>query len=182
LRKVTVQLATNIAAIGPGNAPPPARLDSQEDTSRDFQQILKTVGFKGTFAGASIGLSMSELVGNGILPKLIRPIGAVAGRMFAKQIAKVAALPMIASATGPIPIGPILAVIGVLWTSYDIYRLRAEFQDEVYDKLSTNLNEIRKAAISQLSKSALIKSEEIKKIQLDVGARAFQDFTKQEAK
>lgn len=182
LRKITVQLAANIAAIGPGNAPPPPRLDSPDDTSRDFQKILISLGLKGTLAGVGVVFVLADSVGNSILPKLIKPINAIAGRMFAKQIAKVAALPMIATATGPIPIGPIVALIGVVLTGYDIYRLRPDFQDEVAEKLRTNLNELRTDAISQLSESALMKSKEVKKIQLDVGARALDDLTKQEAK
>jgi len=182
LRKVTVQLAANIAAIGPGNAPPPPRLDLPEGISRNYQKILTNLGLKGTLTGAQIGFNLSDFTGKSILPKLIKPIRAIAVRMFAKQIAKVAALPIVSTATGPIPIGPIVAVIGAIWTVYDISQLQPNFQGEIDDKLRANLNEIRIAAISQLSKSALIKSEEIKKIQLDVGARALDDFTKQEAK
>jgi hypothetical protein len=182
LRKVTVQLAANIAAIGPGNAPPPPRLDSQEGTSRDYQKILTTLGLKGTLTSVQLASNLPDFTGKSILPKLTKPIRVTAVRMFAKQIAKVAALPVIASATGPIPIGLILAGIGALSTVHDIYKLRPDFQVEVYQMLGTNLIEIRIAAISQLSKSALMKSQEIKKIQLDIGARALDDFTKQEAK
>lgn len=182
LRKVTVQLAGNVAAMGPGNVPPPPRLDSPESTSREFQKVLTALGWKGIFASADIGLTLSDLSGKRILSKLIRPMGAIAARMFGKQIAKVAALPVIALATGPIPIGSIIAGANAVWTVYDVYSLSPDFQDEVDQNLQTHLNEVRTNAKSQLSKSASIKSDEVKKIQLDIGARALDDFTKQDAK
>lgn len=182
LRKVTVQLSTNIAAIGPGNASPPSILDSSADASLEYDKLLKNLALKGAINSGSVVLGLPELLGKSILPKLIKPITSIAGRMFAKQIAKVAAMPVISSATGPVPIGPILAVIGLLWTGYDVYRMRPDFQDEVYLKLRTNLDEIRVSARTQASNSASTRTEEIRKVQIEIGAQALAAFLTLEAK
>lgn len=188
LRKVTVQLASNIAAIGPGDASPPPRIDSSEDTLRDFQQILKSLGKDATVQVlvGTVGPPMIDVIVKRVLPTLIRPISAIAGRMFAKQIAKVAALPAILSATGAVPIGAIVTaavtVLGAAWTLHDIYKIGPDFQDEVYQKLKINLDEIRNSAIVQASQATEIKSEEIRKIQSEIGAKALEDYTKSEVK
>lgn len=184
LRKVTVQLATNIAAIGPGDAIAPTRLASKEDTSLDFQGILKSLGRDATAQAVfgTLGPPTYDLLRKSILPKLIKPLSATAGRTFTKQIAKVAALPVIASASGPIPIGPIVALLGAAWTGYDIYRLSPDFKDEVYVQLKTNLDEIRTSENAQALESASIKWEEIRKIQIAMGSSALDEFSKQEVK
>lgn len=182
LQKVTVQLAANIAAIGPGDSRPPPRGDSQENTLPKFQQLLKQLGTTATGNSLLMVNSMIDLLGPRMLPALVSPIRASALRMFGKQIAKLAVLPFVATATGPIPIGPILAVAGGLYTGYQIHRMRADFEDDVYVGLKTRLDEIRTTSKANALQFASTKAKEIEKIQSMIGVKALNNLAKTKPK
>jgi hypothetical protein len=56
-------------------------------------------------------------------------------RLFGKQITKLAGSATIAAADGPIPIGDVLAVCGLIWTAYDINSAKQEFGASVKKEL-----------------------------------------------
>lgn len=181
LRKVTVQLAGNIAAIGPGDSRPP-RVVSQENTMPEFQTILKHLGRSATGNSFSIGLSVVDLVKPNMLSSLISPVRKIALQMFGKPIARLAVLPFVAEATGPIPIGAVIAVAGLLYTGYDIYRMQADFENQVFIDLKTRLDGIRNMSKTSALNFATSRAQDIQKIQAEIGSQALKSLEKQETR
>lgn len=182
LQKVAVQQAANLAAIGPGNPHPPARVVSQQATAPEFQTLLKNLGW----AATGFGTFRVADIANGLNPNMLRsiakPVHATALRMFAKQIARGAGLPLVASATGPIPIGAILAALGALYSVYDIYQLQADFERDVNIEVRAKLNQIRYVSMDNAEQYASSRAKEIEKIQSMIATKALNNLTNIQSK
>ena len=64
--------------------------------------------------------------------------------------AAVAAEMTIAVADGPLPIGDVIAAVGGVWTAYDIYATRGEFERELKTTLANALPDMKRSIHDQL--------------------------------
>ena len=70
--------------------------------------------------------------------------------MFARPAAAAAAEMTVAVVDGPLPIGDAIALIGGLWTAYDIYATRASFERELRTTLANAIPEMQRSVHDQL--------------------------------
>lgn len=150
LQTITIRLAFELAAPAPSL--PYMALRSQG--TRDLQQQLrKPLG--------NIGVGGVVLVAAGVFDATA--VGQVAARMFGKQAARVAASGALAVADGPLPIGDLVAAAGLIWTSYDIYKLGKQFGESVQASTRKNLDA---SAHATETRALGFAAEQVKRAQL----------------
>jgi len=148
LKKSTVQLANDLAAINKNDGID-ITTNVDELSKPDIQQALRNLGFNSPFIGASIALDLTALYKSNFGKFIAQKIKSIAADIFAKQIPKVVALPVIAGADGPLPFGDIIALIGGLWTAYDIHSSQKEFEAEITTSLKNMIVETKDTAHKQ---------------------------------
>ena len=154
LQTITVRLAFELAAPAPSL---PYMALRSEGTSELQQQLRKPL--------QDVGVGGGVLMAAGIFDAAA--VGQVATRMFGKQAARVAASGALVVADGPLPIGDILAAAGLIWTSYDIYKLGNQFGESVHASTRKNLDASAHAtetralafAIEQAKRAEVIQQE-----------------------
>ena len=142
LRRSTLVLAKDLAALGPSERQRLKKVDIEGLNQADFDQSLRYLGFNA--AGIGIGLTFDAvIISQSRIGKLIwAKIKSIALRIFGKQVTKVAVSAAVAAADGPFPIGDILAVGGLSWTAYDVlYASQKEFEKDLRTSLSNLLLE-----------------------------------------
>lgn len=149
LRRSTLQLANDLAALGPGRAARDPQAAAR--ASADLQQGLRNLGFNAAGLGGSLVFDAVAVAQSSLRPLLAKQLAALAGRRFAGQAATVAASAAAAAADGPLPIGDILAVAGLAWTAYDGYASLQAFERDVNTAVNNQLAETQ----STLHKQAL---------------------------
>ena len=183
LQKITVQMAANIASIGPGASRPQARVAPLEDMELEFKKLLKNLGWETIIiVGAPLGYDIVKGLMPGMLRSLNITVRSTALRMFAKQVARVAALPLVAAATGPIPIGAILAIVGILYTGYDMYQLQTNFESDVNVDLRAKINQVRYESMDNAEQYALSRAKKIQEIQSMIATKALINLTDTQSK
>jgi len=177
LRRSTVQLAHDLAALGPMAQQYNIPIESAIASRSDFQKALRNIGFSAT------ALSGFALFDAGALWQakggiaLWRKLGGVCLRLFGKPVATATASITAAAADGPLPFGDVLAVGGAIWTCYDIHRARCSFEKDLQTALanmnSEVKNDLRRQAVAHAE--ALIK--QYQQLQDDIGSHALQELT-----
>ncbi len=177
LRRNTVQLAHDLAALGPKEQQYKIPTESAITTRSDFQKALGNIGI-----GAA-SLSLPVLLDAGALWKLKggiglwRKLGGICVRLFARPAASLTASVATAAADGPLPIGDVIAVGGAVWTCYDIHRARAAFEKDLQTAMinmnSDIKNDLRQQSVAHAE--ALIK--QYQQLQDDIGSHALQELT-----
>lgn len=169
LRSISVKLATDLAAIGPGDPQTPQRAIPNVANWQSFDQVLKNLGFNVATVGVSTVFDASAIVSSRIGPEVLKRIAAIASRMFAKQVVRIAAIPVLVTMDGPLPIVDLLALAGVVWTGYDLYQMQSQFEIEVRDSTKSKLYGIRDAVNSQARTFAEGKFVAFNKLQASMG-------------
>lgn len=77
-------------------------------------------------------------------------IATLAASLFAKPAATAAGSAAVAAADGPLPIGDAFAIIGGLWTGYEIYATRAAFERELKASLANTLPQMKREVHHQV--------------------------------
>lgn len=178
LQKITVQLAANLAAIGPGNSRPPARVVSQQTTGPEFQILLKNLGWAATGSGAFL---VSDVAFNpSILRSIAKPVRAISLRMFSKQIVKVVATPAVLTATGPAAI--FFGAFTLAWLTLDIYWVKADFENAVSSDLKARLYQIRTTSMVDANQYAMSSAKKVEKIQTMIATKALNNLANMQSK
>jgi hypothetical protein len=172
LRRSTVQLAYDLAALGPAEDDREITVDVDEMGRLDLHKPLRNLGFNTIGIAVSstfdaVVLSKSQLVG--VLWTKIPPIAA---RLFGKQVAKVAASAAVAAADGPLPVGDIIALGGMIWTGYDIYASRREFEREITTSLDNLLSDVSHDVHQQAVGYATAMVKQYQKLQDEIGSQS----------
>ena len=143
LRGISVKLATDLAAIGPGDPREPQRPVPNVGNWRDFDLALKHLGFNVPTAVANLIANPNSIPAFRVGPVVLKRIAEISSRMFSKQVVRLAAAPVLATMSGPIPIGPLLTLAGIVWMAYDLQQMQKQFENEVRASTKTKLHAIR---------------------------------------
>lgn len=172
LRRSTVQLANDLATLGPAQHAPETTVDVDLMRYGDFQQSVRNLGFNATGIAVSVAIDAVALRRTQLPAVFWKKITAIAARLFRKQVAKVAGSAAVAAVDGPLPVGDIIALGGMIWTGYDIYALQKEFEKEI----TTSLDNLLADASNNVHKQAVAHATEMlknhQKLQDDIGSQA----------
>jgi hypothetical protein len=96
---------------------------------------LRNLGFAAASIAVSMAFDAAAISQSRIAAILLRQVVAIGSRIFGRQVAVLSGSVAAALADGPLPVGDILGGIGILWTGYDIYDSRNEFETEIHKAL-----------------------------------------------
>ena len=150
LRESTVTLATDLAQANPSTASQPIGIQVDPRTSGDLDQSLRGLGISGSVLAISGGFDAVAIMNTSIVRGLIGKIAQLAVSIFAKPAATAAGSAVVAAADGPLPIGDVLAVLGGLWTGYEVYATRQQFEQEIKASLTNALPEMKRSIHHQI--------------------------------
>ena len=169
LRRISMQLAVDLASIGPGNSETPGQILLAPDVKREFDAAVKRLGADATLSVAQL---FAKQIGAAIRMAIPKRVAAIAARMFAKQVAKIAASSAIGSIPSPIPLPQVLFLGGLAWTAYDISTLSGDFRDEIYKSTKTELDGVGTTTRTYAQDFALKRTNEIRNIQTAMGSES----------
>jgi len=150
LRASTVKLAAELAQVNPAYAGPPIAVDVDIRTNGDLDAILRGLGVSGgvlTIAGA---FDAAAVMNTSIARGLITRIAQIAASVFAKPAATAAGSAAVAAADGPLPVGDAIAVLGAIWTGYEISSARHAFEQDIKSSLANALPEMKRSVHHQV--------------------------------
>ncbi len=170
LRLSTMQFAVDLAAISPSQTGSVVNMDVDENRM-DIQQSLRNLGFNVTGIVVAASFDAAVIAQSQLFRTVLRQISSIAARLFGKQIAWVGTSVVLAGVDGPLPVGDILAIAGILWTAHDINESRRTFKNEINISLDNLLMEaehnIYKQAVAQ--QKDLVR--EYQKLQEQIGSQ-----------
>lgn len=177
LRRSTLVLAKDLAALGPPERQRLIEVDIEGLNEADFDQSLRNLGFNA--AGIGVALTFDAVaISQSRIGKLIwAKIKSIALRMFGKQVAKVAGSAAVAAADGPLPIGDILAVVGLILTGRDVYASQKEFEKDLRTSLSNLLLEANHDIHKQAVDYANSMLKEHQDFQDDIGSQTAKELS-----
>ena len=150
LRESTVALASDLAQANPATAGRPFDIRVDARTSGDLDQALRGLGVSGGILVVSGGFDAVAVMSASTVRSLIGKIAQLAASIFAKPAATAAGSAVVAAADGPLTIGDVLAVLGGIWTGYEIYATRQQFEQEIKASLTNALPEMKRSAHTQI--------------------------------
>ena len=151
LKRSTLILAKDLAALGPNERRVPVAVDSEDLDYVDFDTSLRNLGFNAAGVGVAAVFDAVAVSKTKVTGLIWKKIAAIASRMFGKQVAKVGGSLALAGADGPLPTCDIIALGGLVWTGYDIYKGKKEFQRD----LNVSLNNMLSDANANIHKQAV---------------------------
>ncbi|MBM4310279.1 MAG: hypothetical protein FJ119_04960 [Deltaproteobacteria bacterium] len=178
LQRSTVRLAYDLAALGSQQSSAVSAVDMGAMTGLDYQNALRNLGFNALMVSAAVGFDAVALYHSKYAAMLWKKITAVAGRMFGKQVARLAASAAVAAADGPLPIGDILAVIGIAWTGYDIHASRKKFETELIISIGNTVSEMRSGMHQQALDHAEALERRYEDVQQDISSQTLETLSK----
>lgn len=150
LAESTVTLAGELAHHRDSATGGPLAVDVNVRYSNDLDATLRNLGFDATAIGVSLSLDIWSLINSRLMSGLLAKATGMAATMFARPAAAVAAEITVAAADGPLPIGDVIAVVGGMWTAYDIYATRAAFESELTTTLSNSMPDMQRSVHDQV--------------------------------
>ena len=154
LRGISVKLAIDLAAIGPGDAKGPQRPVPNVKNWQSFDQALKHLGFNVPDVVATHLLTTNGIPSFRMGPIIQKRIAAISSRMFAKHVLRLAATPVLATMSGPIPIGPLLALANAGLAAFQLQQMQSQFANDVHTSTKTKLYAISNVMNGQARKYA----------------------------
>lgn len=150
LRRSTVTLATELAQSNSGRSDGPSTVEVDVTTAEDLEKALFNLGLNGGVVTVATVFDAAAILNTRLFQNLLRRLGMLAASAFAKPTATAAGSVAAAAADGPLPIGDMFAVAGGLWTGYEIYATRAEFEREIKLAISNALPNMKRNVHRQL--------------------------------
>jgi hypothetical protein len=150
LRESTVTLATELAQANGAAAGKPVAIEVDVRSSGDLDATLRGLGISGGILSIAGTFDAVAIMNTSIVRNLIAKIAQLAASIFAKPAATAAGSAVVAAADGPLPIGDALAIVGGLWTGYEIYSTRAQFEAEIKASLINALPEMKRSVHHQI--------------------------------
>ncbi|MCX6599949.1 MAG: hypothetical protein NT025_00075 [bacterium] len=177
LQKISVQLAVDLAALGPGPAPLPKTFTSSQAVKQDFERTLKNLGINATAVGVSLAMDVYAILDAKIIQRLVNAVVSIAATLFEKQLSKAIVVMMGPLADGPLPIGDAIAILFAAWTAYDIYHLQPAFHENVKTASENQLREIGAEVSRQASENASRRLASYKSVQSRIGAESLKTLS-----
>lgn len=142
LQRSTLLFAKDLASVSPITTSAQLSLDVDPLHYGDMQKGLRNLGFNAGGVAVGLGFDAVALWKTQILQRLVGKTLVIAGKLFSRQIAEVAAAITAALADGPLPFGDILAICGGLWTAYDIMASQEAFEKDANTSLRNMLDNV----------------------------------------
>ena len=144
LRASTVTLATELAQANPSADRRAIEIDVDARSSGDLDKALKDLGISA--GGLTIGgaFDVAAILNSGLVRSLVGKVTQLAASIFAKPAATAAGSAVVAAADGPLPVGDALAVLGGIWTGYEVYSTRRQFEREIKDSLANAIPQMKR--------------------------------------
>jgi hypothetical protein len=177
LQKITVNLAYELATLE-SNRSIAVSVDVNDMYRSDVQDSLKNLGFGAIGIGLSLGFDAVAIYNSKFAAVVWKKIGSVAATKFGKQVAAVAASPAVAAVDGPIPVGDVIAFLGVVWTALDTYYSRKQFEEEISKSIKNFLSEESYRIHKQSHEKAYSTLKSHQKAQSDIGSLALSNMSK----
>lgn len=178
LKQNTVGLARELAQMNPHNQGKTISLPSDLKSSDDINKALNNLGLGGVTIGISIPLDVWAVLNANIVKSITAKVAAAAARMFARPVAAVAAEVTIAAADGPLPIGDIIAIIGGLWTAYDIYSTQKQFELEMKKSVENMMPDVQRDIQKQVLDHIHSILKEHQRLQDEIRQHSIQEYAK----
>lgn len=172
LRRSTIQLAVDLAAATSTEATAEVELNPEDFAQADVNQALNNLGFNAIAISIGVGFDVVAILHSQAWRMMWSKLSGLAGRLFATQVTTVAASGGVALIDGPLPIGDILAVAGLLWTAWDIHASQQQFQQQLTVALDNKLIDARQEIHTRLLEHARKIVEEYRNLQDDIGTQA----------
>jgi hypothetical protein len=150
LGESTVTLATELAQANGVTASKPVAIEVDVRSSGDLDATLRGLGISGGIVSIAGTFDAVAIMNTSIVRNLITKIAQMAASIFAKPAATAAGSAVVAAADGPLPVGDVLAILGGLWTGYEIYSTRAQFEAEIKASLINALPEMKRSVHHQI--------------------------------
>lgn len=150
LKESTVTLATDLAQANPSTTGQPLDIHVDVRTSGDLDATLRDLGIDGDILVVATTFDAIAIMNTSIIRSLIAKIAQLAASSFAKPAATAAGSAAVAAADGPLPIGDALAIVGGLWTGYEVYSTRRHFEQEIKASLANALPEMKRSVHHQI--------------------------------
>jgi hypothetical protein len=148
LHKSGVNLAYELTSVGPSAL----ELDGvtlEEIYSLNTDEALRNLGYQGATVSIVLGFDLYAVLNVKLIQRLYKSLASTAGKLFAREVAVVAASAAAALADGPLPVGDILAAAGFIWTAYDVWASRADFEEELKISLDNAMIDVQETAFQQ---------------------------------
>ncbi len=142
LNQSTLILAHDLVILYPAHKRPKIDVATMM-REPDVGQALNTLGFESIGIGIAITFDIIGLCNSVVVRAVIKQTGKLAARQFSKQVTKAAASITCAVIDGPVPVGDVIAALGIAWTAYDIHTSRKAFQRDMKNALDNVLGDAR---------------------------------------
>ena len=146
----TITMAVDMGAMGPGRPSSIVPVGGDKLDGLSLDEALQELGFDGLFAAPALVFDAYALLRTRIVRWMITKVIGMARWLFARPLAAAVAEAGLVVADGPLPIGDVLAAVGAVWTAYDIYALRSQFETELTAATRATLPEVRQAIEQQV--------------------------------
>ncbi len=178
LRQSTLLLAKDLAALGPPESKPPIQVNVEDLGHVDIATALRDLGFNAGGVGVAVAFDVAALCKTQIAKALWAKMISIAGKIFGKQVVKLAVSAAITQADGPfLPFADIIALGGVIWTGYDIHAGRKEFEGELLVSLENMLADAKTRIHGQSVGHANNLVKAYQALQDDIGSQTINDLS-----
>jgi hypothetical protein len=150
LKESTVTMAAELAQANPSGMGQPLSIQADVRTSGDLDATLRELGINGGVLAAASSFDVVAIMNTTIVRNLITKIAQLAASIFARPAATAAGSAAVAAADGPLPIGDALAIVGGLWTGYEVYANRRQFEQDIKASLTNALPEMKRSVHQQI--------------------------------
>ena len=178
LKENTVGLARELAQMNPRNAGKAIVLPTDVKSSDDINKALNNLGLGGITIGISTPLDIWAVMNAKIVKSITAKVTASATLMFARPAAAAVSEVAIAAADGPLPIGDIIAVIGGLWTAYDIYSTQKQFEVEMRTSVENMMPDLQRSIQKQVIGHIHSISKEHQRLQDEIRQHSIREYAK----
>lgn len=174
LKESTVTLASELAAISPVGSGVPINVSLDVTHDENVDETLKNLGYDGATLGVLAAFDVFAVVNTRLGTSLISRIATLATSVFARPAATAAGSAVVAAADGPVPVGDVVAVVGGLWTAYDIYATQKSFEKDMKTSLSNSIFEMKRSVHRQVRERVAYLQQQYQRLQDQVRNRASQ--------
>ena len=165
-----VYYATQVGGDNPAGEGKEKIFELSVQSKHDFDTAMKRLGLNGVTSIPFATIDAVFLIKTQAFKILIQKLKQIALRIFARPIATSVGSVVIASSDGPLPFGDVIAIGGFIWTAYDIYLGRVEFENDIKQSMANLKIEVvedqRKRVIeiaNQILKVAENMSDDVRK-------------------
>lgn len=160
LGESTVTLAAELAQLNSSAPLEAADVVIDFRSTGDLDQSLRNLGLEGGVVAVMAPFEVAALMNTTIVRDLVSRIATLAASLFAKPAATAAGSAVVAAADGPFPVGDVIAVLGGLWTGYEVYAMRRQFEGDIKASLANSIPQMQRDLQHRISeRRRVIQSE-----------------------